>query len=82
VLGHGVEQAGVVFCCAHCLREEGSQAVDQASKASFPASDPPAQRISAGERARQDGRVGWIVLWLLGVPIPVLLVLFLLRGCT
>lgn len=32
--------------------------------------------------ARQAGKVGWILLWLLGVPIPVLLVLFLLRGCT
>jgi hypothetical protein len=31
---------------------------------------------------RQNGKVGWIVLWLLGVPIPVLLVLFALRGCT
>jgi hypothetical protein len=30
----------------------------------------------------QSGKVGWILLWLLGVPIPVLLVLFLLRGCT
>jgi len=32
--------------------------------------------------ARQEGKVGWILLWLLGIPIPVLLVLFLLRGCT
>lgn len=31
---------------------------------------------------RESGRVGWIVLWLLGVPIPVLLILFVLRGCT
>lgn len=30
----------------------------------------------------QQGKIGWILLWLLGVPIPVLLVLFLLRGCT
>jgi hypothetical protein len=30
----------------------------------------------------QSGKVGWILLWALGVPIPVLLVLFLLRGCT
>ena len=29
-----------------------------------------------------SGRVGWILLWLLGVPIPILLILFLLRGCT
>lgn len=31
---------------------------------------------------REQGKVGWILLWLLGVPIPVLLVLFLVRGCT
>jgi len=30
----------------------------------------------------QQGKIGWILLWLLGVPIPVLLLLFLLRGCT
>jgi hypothetical protein len=30
----------------------------------------------------ESGRVGWILLWLLGVPIPVLLVLYVLRGCT
>jgi hypothetical protein len=28
------------------------------------------------------GKVGWVVLWLLGVPIPVLLLLFIMRGCT
>lgn len=30
----------------------------------------------------QAGKLGWIFLWLIGVPIPVLLILFLLRGCT
>jgi hypothetical protein len=29
-----------------------------------------------------SGKIGWILLWLIGVPIPVLLILFLLRGCT
>lgn len=33
-------------------------------------------------RKSESGKVGWILLWLLGVPIPILLVLFLLRGCT
>lgn len=33
-------------------------------------------------RRRQEGKLGWILLWALGVPIPVLLVLFVLRGCT
>jgi hypothetical protein len=35
-----------------------------------------------GENKRESGRVGWILLWLLGVPIPVLLGLYMLRGCT
>jgi hypothetical protein len=30
----------------------------------------------------QEGRVGYILLWLLGVPIPVLFLFYLLRGCT
>ena len=33
-------------------------------------------------RRAQSGKLGWILLWALGIPIPVLLVLFLLRGCT
>jgi hypothetical protein len=35
-----------------------------------------------GRRSGEEGKVGWVLLWLLGVPIPVLLILFLLRGCT
>jgi hypothetical protein len=34
------------------------------------------------DRRSQEGRVGWILPWLLGVPIPVLLLLYLMRGCT
>ena len=30
----------------------------------------------------QAGKAGYILLWLLGVPIPILLVIFLMRGCT
>lgn len=29
----------------------------------------------------EEGRAGYVLLWLLGVPIPVLLLLFVLRGC-
>lgn len=32
--------------------------------------------------ADQQGRVGYILLWLIGVPIPVLFLIYLLRGCT
>ncbi len=30
----------------------------------------------------QEGRVGYILLWLLGVPIPILFLIYLLRGCS
>ncbi len=33
-------------------------------------------------RRREEGAVGWGVLWLIGVPIPILIIAFLLRGCT
>jgi len=26
--------------------------------------------------------MGYILMWLLGIPIPILLVIFLMRGCT
>jgi hypothetical protein len=39
----------------------------------------PHQKLGA---TRQTGKLGWIFLWLIGVPIPVLAILFLLRGCT
>ena len=38
--------------------------------------------MTRSDRRREAGRVGWVLLWLLGVPLPVLLVLYLLRGCT
>ena len=34
------------------------------------------------ERIKEKGALGYIFLWLLGIPIPVLVVIFLLRGCT
>jgi hypothetical protein len=33
-------------------------------------------------RNTEKGKVGWILLWALGVPIPLLVVVYLLRGCT
>lgn len=30
----------------------------------------------------QRGKIGYILLWLLGIPIPILFLIFLLRGCT
>jgi hypothetical protein len=31
-------------------------------------------------RKGQSGKIGWALLWLLGIPLPVLLVLYLIRG--
>lgn len=33
-------------------------------------------------RNTEEGKIGWILLWLIGIPIPVLVVLFIIRGCT
>ena len=33
-------------------------------------------------KPNREGKAGWILLWLIGVPVPILLVLFLIRGCT
>jgi hypothetical protein len=30
---------------------------------------------------KQQGGMGYVLLWLLGVPIPVLILISLLRGC-
>jgi hypothetical protein len=30
----------------------------------------------------EKGALGWGLLWLIGVPVPILLILFLVRGCT
>jgi hypothetical protein len=35
-----------------------------------------------GLRSAQEGKVGYILLWALGVPIPILFLIYLLRGCT
>jgi hypothetical protein len=35
-----------------------------------------------GDKIKEAGATGYILLWLLGIPIPILLIIFLLRGCT
>ena len=34
------------------------------------------------QRIKEAGAAGYIFLWLLGIPIPILFVIFLLRGCS
>ena len=31
---------------------------------------------------KQEGKIGYIIAWALGVPIPVLLLVYLIRGCS
>ncbi len=33
-------------------------------------------------RRNIHGRISLLLLWLIGVPVPVLLIIFLLRGCS
>lgn len=33
------------------------------------------------DRVRQSGKVGYALLWLLGVPLPILLIVYAVRGC-
>jgi len=40
--------------------------------------DGAARRTPSSQR----GAAGWGFLWLIGIPVPVLLALFLMRGCT
>jgi hypothetical protein len=33
------------------------------------------------QRDQEQGAIGYILAWLLGIPIPILIIVFLLRGC-
>lgn len=35
----------------------------------------------SGTPEARSGKIGYILAWALGIPIPVLLLVFLLRGC-
>ncbi len=37
---------------------------------------------SPGDRRLQQGRWGYILAWLVGVPVPILILVYLLRGCS
>ncbi|HEY6205015.1 MAG TPA: hypothetical protein VIW21_02505 [Chthoniobacterales bacterium] len=42
----------------------------------------PNSPLSGENKSDETGATGWILLWLIGIPIPILLIFFLLRGCT
>ena len=41
-----------------------------------------ARAAAVATRRRERGKIGYVLLWLIGVPIPVLFLIYLLRGCT
>jgi hypothetical protein len=50
---------------------------------SFPTnqkSNEPTMKLT--QKIKEQGALGYMLLWLIGIPIPILLVIFLLRGCT
>ena len=38
--------------------------------------------MKLAKRIKEVGAMGYILLWLIGIPIPILFVIFLLRGCS
>jgi hypothetical protein len=48
----------------------------------MPAPTPSPSTLDRIANSTRQGKAGWAILWLIGVPIPVLLLLFVLRGCT
>ena len=42
----------------------------------------PIEKDRSSRRSKEEGRVGWILLWLVGIPLPILLAAYALRGCT
>jgi len=38
------------------------------------------KKLATTFEAHRSGKVGWALLWLLGVPLPVLIVLYFLTG--
>ena len=51
---------------------------------SFPVLPPgssPMKLIKAhGSERRPAGKIGWILLWLLGIPLPILLLIYFFKG--
>lgn len=38
-------------------------------------------RTSGSDASKQKGGIGYVLMWFLGVPIPILIIIALLRGC-
>jgi hypothetical protein len=40
------------------------------------------ENMKTNKHHSESGKIGWILLWLVGIPVPILLILYFLRGCT
>ncbi|NYE30060.1 hypothetical protein HDE78_003028 [Rhodanobacter sp. K2T2] len=38
-------------------------------------------RVPVPESSKEKGGIGYVLLWMMGVPIPLLILFALLRGC-
>jgi hypothetical protein len=45
-------------------------------------SDRIAKHLMSRLPLKQEGKLGYVLAWALGVPIPILLIVFLVRGCS
>lgn len=44
---------------------------------------PTIPNINLSNRRKfRSGKIGWALLWLIGVPVPLLVIFYLLRGCS
>jgi hypothetical protein len=70
--------AGTEFCSEPCRRASGDAAEHARCDCGH---DACARRAAAGEaHGAESGRVGYLVLYLMGVPVGVLLLLWVLFG--
>ena len=85
VIGHGGGRGTNIFCCDDGARAHGTFS-DMVSAGPRRARESPALRSSATGRTDlqhdQAGRIGWLLLWAVGIPIPFLLAFYVLGGCT
>jgi hypothetical protein len=43
--------------------------------------EPKSTSLALAPRARERGKVGYALAWILGVPLPILLVVYLISRC-
>ena len=79
----------VAFCCWHRLgdraaaAEVSTQVVARlVGKPSIFKRERTSRVMQLSDKIKTAGATGYILLWLLGIPLPILLLIFLLRGCT